>query len=207
MIYDHFQAIGACDAAQGLSDLFNICLQSDDVQDFDTRWDQILSGTSEIPHENVLEGLCKMKLQDSEQLQTLLALCNQDLDRDKVPPSYQNLRTTVRQHIDQTIRTRNFRARNERIETGALVKESLRKKRQRCEKNWEKCCQWQATGQWSRGNACSFTHGENSGNRRDHGHGAYSGQRAQSSSCTSRTPTQTDGKKPYKYGNLRGASP
>ena len=42
---------------QGLSDLFNISLQNDDVEDFDTRWDQILSGTSELPHENVLEGL------------------------------------------------------------------------------------------------------------------------------------------------------
>ena len=56
MICDHFQATGAYDAAQGLSDLFNICFQNDDVQDFDTRWDQILLGTSELPHENVLEG-------------------------------------------------------------------------------------------------------------------------------------------------------
>ena len=47
MIHDNFQATGACDAAQGQSDLFNICLQKDDVQDFDTRWDQILLGTSE----------------------------------------------------------------------------------------------------------------------------------------------------------------
>ena len=42
MIYEHFRATGARDAAQGLSDLFNVRLQSDDVQDFDTRWDQAL---------------------------------------------------------------------------------------------------------------------------------------------------------------------
>ena len=41
MIYDHFQATGAYDAAQGLSDQFNICPQNDDVQNFDARWDQI----------------------------------------------------------------------------------------------------------------------------------------------------------------------
>ena len=41
MIYGHFQSTAACDAAQGLSDLFNTCLQNDDVQDFDTRCDQI----------------------------------------------------------------------------------------------------------------------------------------------------------------------
>ena len=61
MIYGHFQPTGAYDTAQGLSELFSICLQKDDVQDFDTRWDQILPGTSEMPPRNVLfdkpEGL------------------------------------------------------------------------------------------------------------------------------------------------------
>ena len=78
MIYDHFQETGAYDAAQGLSDLFNIYLQNDDVQDFDTRWDQILSGTAEMPPENVFEGLYQKKLQISEQLQTVLAMYNKN---------------------------------------------------------------------------------------------------------------------------------
>ena len=39
MVYDHFQATGAFDIAQGLSDLNKFCLHDDDVQDFDTRWD------------------------------------------------------------------------------------------------------------------------------------------------------------------------
>ena len=41
MIYEHFQATEAYDAAQGLADLFNICFHDDDVQDFDTWCDQI----------------------------------------------------------------------------------------------------------------------------------------------------------------------
>ena len=122
MIYDHFQATGAYDTAQGLSDLFSICLQDDDVQDFDIRWHQILLGTSEMPPENVLEGLCKNRLQGSEQLQTVFTMYNRELNRDKVTPSYHKLRNMVRQHIDHTIRTRNFRARNESIETGVVVK-------------------------------------------------------------------------------------
>ena len=44
MIYDHFLATGAYEAVQGLSDLFSIRLQNDDVQDFDVRWDQALEG-------------------------------------------------------------------------------------------------------------------------------------------------------------------
>ena len=58
--------------AQGLSDLFSICFQDDNVQDFDTRWDQISMGTSEMPLENVLEGLYKNRLQGSEQLQHVI---------------------------------------------------------------------------------------------------------------------------------------
>ena len=41
MVHGHFQSTGAYDAAQGLSDLFNFCLQNDAVRDFDTRWNQI----------------------------------------------------------------------------------------------------------------------------------------------------------------------
>ena len=73
MIYSHFQSTRAYDAGQGLSDLFNICLRNDDVQDFDTRWDQILLGTSDMPRENVLKGLYKNKLQGSERLQTVFS--------------------------------------------------------------------------------------------------------------------------------------
>ena len=76
-----------------------------------------------------------MKLQGSEQLQTVLALYNQELNRDQLAPSYHRLRTMVRQHIDQTIRTRNFKARNERIETGELLESHEKDKRQRGEKS------------------------------------------------------------------------
>ena len=47
---------------------------------------------------------------------------NQELNRDEIAPSYQKLRTMVRQHIDQTIRTRNFRGRNKTFQTGVFVK-------------------------------------------------------------------------------------
>ena len=131
MNHHHFQATGACDAAQGLSDLFNICLHDDDLQDFDTRLDQVLLKTSEIPEENVLEGLYKMKLQGSAQHQTVLAVYDQGMNRDRVSQSYQRLRTLVRRHIGQMIGTRNFKAWNERIETGSIGQGSKRDKNQR----------------------------------------------------------------------------
>ena len=43
-------------------------------------------------------------------------------------PSYPRSRTVVRQHIDQMTKTRNFKARNERIETVVLVKSHTERK-------------------------------------------------------------------------------
>ena len=57
-----------------LPDLFFLHSRNDDVQEFDARWDQTLLAASEIPTENVLEGLYKLKKQDSVQLQTALAM-------------------------------------------------------------------------------------------------------------------------------------
>ena len=118
MTYEHFRATGAYEAVQGLSDLFNIRLQNDDVQDFDKRSDQALIAASEIPTELVLEGSNKSKLQDSVQLQTVLALYEQETVRNKRQTSYVRLKTKVRRQSYQTMRTRNFRARNEIVERG-----------------------------------------------------------------------------------------
>ena len=88
-----------------------------------------------------------MKLQGSGQLQTVLVLYNKELSRNGVSPSYQRLRTMVRQQIDQIIRTRNFRARNERIETGVVV-ESHKGRTESVERKVGECKKWRATGQW-----------------------------------------------------------
>ena len=110
MIYEHFRATGAYETVQGLSDVFSIRLQNDDVQDFDTRWDQTLSPASEIPTEMVLGGSDKSKLLDSVQLQAALAMHEeQENVRNNEPPNNNSrLKTTVRRHIDHTLRTRLF---------------------------------------------------------------------------------------------------
>ena len=48
------------------------------------------------------------------------------------------------------------------------------------------CCQWQANGQWSRGESCSFSHGNNRG------------QPAQSSSLAPWSQTPNDARRPYE---------
>ena len=49
-------------------------------------------------------------------------MVDQEIDRDRAVQSCQRLKTMVRRHVDQMIRSRIFRARNERIETGVVVK-------------------------------------------------------------------------------------
>ena len=112
--------------------------------------------------ENVLEVLYRNRLQGSEQLQTIFAMYNQELSRDRVTPSYQKLMRMVRRHVDQSTMTRNFKARNERIEKGALVKSQKGRKRQRGKKSG---FEWKANGQSSREDSCSFNQGSHSGQR------------------------------------------
>ena len=81
MIYEHFSVTGAYEVVQGLSDSFSIRLQNDDVQDFDVPWDQALLSASDMSSDVILEGLYKSKLQDSVQLQTVLALHDQETVR------------------------------------------------------------------------------------------------------------------------------
>ena len=42
MICDDFRVIGAHDRVLDCADFFSLSLRNDDVQEFDTRWDEIL---------------------------------------------------------------------------------------------------------------------------------------------------------------------
>ena len=128
MIYEYFRATGAFEAVQGLSDLFRIRLHNDDGQDFDVRWDQALLSVSEMPSDVILEGLHRPKLQDSVQLQTVLALYDQETVRNNGKTNYLRLKTAIQLHIDQMMRTRNFRVRNEVVERGSVTKSQKERK-------------------------------------------------------------------------------
>ena len=75
-----------------------------------------------MPSDVILEGLYKSKLQDSVQLQTVFALYDQETVRNSGQTSYLRLKTCVKLHIHQMMRTRNFRVRNEVVERGSVTK-------------------------------------------------------------------------------------
>ena len=107
------------------------------------------------PQENVLEGLDKMKLQGSEQFQIVLAVNNQELNRDEERRALKKLRTMV---IDQMTRTRKSKPRSERIGTGVVVNSQQGRKVSVDKKAGERF-QWKATGQCSKGNSKRHNHG------------------------------------------------
>ena len=49
LIYEYFPVTGANDSVEDYTDLFTIVLQNDDIQEFDSKWDGILSPMTKIP--------------------------------------------------------------------------------------------------------------------------------------------------------------
>ena len=71
LIYDHFRVLGANDSVENYADLFTISLRNDGFQEFDSTWDGILLSMTKIPHDDILEGLYKLKIRESEKLKTV----------------------------------------------------------------------------------------------------------------------------------------
>ena len=68
--------------------------------------------------------------------------------RNDEQPIYSRLKTAVRRHVDQAIRTRNFRARTEIVERGTVTT-SHKGKKANAERRVGECHQWKAIGQCS----------------------------------------------------------
>ena len=122
VICDYFRVTGAHDTVLDYTDLFSVTLHDDNIQEFDKGWDEVLLSMSKIPSDDVLESLYKLRLRESEQLKTVLELCEMEIHQKISMPSYQNLKTMVKRSMDQKLRLRNSDARHGKIETGAVVK-------------------------------------------------------------------------------------
>ena len=75
MIYDCCRVTGAHDTVRDYADSFSVTLHDDNVQEFDTRWDEILLSMSRIPSNDVLESLYKLRIRGSAQLKTVFPNC------------------------------------------------------------------------------------------------------------------------------------
>ena len=156
LIYECFRVTGANDSVENYADLFTIVLRNDEIQEFDSKWGEFLSSLTQIPSDDILEGLYNLRIRESEKLKTVLALCNMEIHQKKAGPDYHRLKTMVKRSIEQNLRIKNFEARNGNYERNVVVKNQGTKKRG--QRTFGDCWQWKANGQCSKGDNCSFRH-------------------------------------------------
>ena len=102
-----------------------------------------------IPSDDILEGLYKLRMRESEKHKTVLELYDLEIHQKKAGPDNQR-------RIEQDLRNRNFGARNGNYEKNAVVKNQGTK--QRVQRILGDCWQWETNGQCSKGDNCSFRH-------------------------------------------------
>ena len=83
---------------------------------------EFLLSMTKIPHDDILEGLYKLRIRESEKLKTILELYDLEIHQKKAGPDYHRLKTMVKRSIEQNLRMKNFEARNGNFETSAVVK-------------------------------------------------------------------------------------
>ena len=105
LIYEFFRVTGANDSVENYADLFTVVLRNDDVQEFDSKWDEILLSMTQIPSDDILESLYKLRIRESEKLKTVLRireseklktvleLYNMEIHQKKAGPDYHRLKT------------------------------------------------------------------------------------------------------------------
>ena len=111
---------------------------------------------TKIPRDDILEGLYKLRIRESEKLKTALELYDLEIHQKKAGLDCQRLKTMVKRSIEQNLRIKNFEARNGNYERNALVKNQGTK--QRGQRILGDCWQWKTKGQCSKGDNCSFRH-------------------------------------------------
>ena len=156
LIYEYFRVTGANDSVENYADLFTIGLRNDDIPEFASKWDGILLSMTKIPPDDILEGLYKKRIRESEKLKTVLELFDLEIHQNKIGPDYHRLKTMVKRSIEQDVRNKNLGARNGNYERNAVVKNPGTK--QRGQRILGVCWQWKSNGQCSKGDNCSFRH-------------------------------------------------
>ena len=86
VIYEYFRVTGAKDSVENYADLFTIGLRNGDIREFDSKWDGILLSMTKIPLDDILEGLYKLRTQESEKFKIILELYDLEIHQKKLGP-------------------------------------------------------------------------------------------------------------------------
>ena len=108
---------------------------------------------TKIPPDDILEGLYKLRIRESEKLKTVLELYDLETHQKKLEPDYHRLKTMVKS-FEQDLRNKNLGPRNGDYERNAVVKNQGTKQRE--QRILGDCWQWEANGQCSGGDILQF---------------------------------------------------
>ena len=75
------------------ADLFSVTLHDDNMQEFDSRWDEVLLSVSKIPSDDILESLYKLRIRVSHQLKIVLELNEMEIHQKISMPNYEKMKT------------------------------------------------------------------------------------------------------------------
>ena len=75
---------------------------------------------TQIPSDDILEGLYKLRIREFEKLKIVLELYKKETQKKKLGADYHRLKTMVKRSIEQDLRNRNFGARNGNCERNAV---------------------------------------------------------------------------------------
>ena len=98
LIYEYFPVTGANYSVENYADLFTIVLRNDDIQEFDSKWDEILLYMTQIPSDDILVGLYTLRIRESEKRKTVLELYSMEIYQKKAGPEYHRLKTMVKKY-------------------------------------------------------------------------------------------------------------
>ena len=115
---------------------------------------------TKISFDDILEGLYKLRIRESEKLNTVFELYDLEIHQKKAGPDCHRLKTMVKRSIEQDMRNKNVGgARNGHFERNAVVKNQGTKQRE--QRTLGDCWQWKSNWQCSKGDKCSFRHDMN----------------------------------------------
>ena len=81
MIFEYFGVTGTHVPILDFADFVGVTRRGDDVQGCDARLDEVLLSIKETPRDHILESQYKMGTRSSEQLKTVLAVSDQDIEQ------------------------------------------------------------------------------------------------------------------------------
>ena len=108
MIYEYLKDSDADESFLDLNENSKVELENDNVQSFNTRWNETIIAMQKQPDDEMLGILCYRQLEQSEQLKPLLSLYIQDTVQKGEFRDYTRLKKMVVRYLEQPTLEKHF---------------------------------------------------------------------------------------------------